>query len=150
MRWSFKVARIAGIDIRVHIGTFILLLGGFLYIYSYTGDRTGALNAVLIWICVFICVLLHERGHAFAAKAYGIATVDITLHPLGGLARLERMPDKPWQGLVVALAGPLVNVIIAIALVLALAVTRNFNLESLSGGKAMDLFGVFALCNHFV
>jgi len=99
MRWSFKVARIAGIDIRVHIGTFILLLGGFLYIYSYTGDRNGALNAVLIWVCVFICVLLHELGHAFAAKAYGITTVDITLHPLGGLARLERMPDKPWQEL---------------------------------------------------
>ncbi len=117
MRWSFKVARIAGIDIRVHIGTFILLLGGFLYIYSYTGDRNGALNAVLIWVCVFICVLLHELGHAFAAKAYGITTVDITLHPLGGLARLERMPDKPWQELVVALAGPLVNVIIAAVLV---------------------------------
>jgi len=150
MRWSFKVARIAGIDIRVHIGTFILLLGGFLYIYSYTGDRNGALNAVLIWICVFICVLLHELGHAFAAKAYGIATVDITLHPLGGLARLERMPDKPWQELVVALAGPLVNVIIAIALVLALAVTGNLNLESLSEGKSMDLLWVLLWINSLM
>src|SRR5260221_7055626 len=137
MRWSFKVARIAGIDIRVHIGTFILLLGGFLYIYSYTGDRNGALNAVLIWICVFICVLLHELGHAFAAKAYGIATVDITLHPLGGLSRLERMPDKPWQELVLALAGPLVNVIIAIALVLALAGFWEFSLLTLVRRKVV-------------
>jgi Zn-dependent protease/CBS domain-containing protein len=147
MRWSFKVARIAGIDIRVHIGTFILLLGGFLYIYSYTGDRNGALNAVLIWVSVFICVLLHELGHALAARAYGITTVDITLHPLGGLARLERMPDKPWQELVVALAGPLVNVVIAAALVLVLFVTGNLTLESLSEGKAMDLLWVLLWIN---
>src|SRR5258708_24771390 len=150
MRWSFKVARIAGIDIRVHIGTFILLLGGLLYIYSYTGDRNGALNGVLMWLCVSSCVLLHELGHAFAAKAYGIAPVDITLHPLGGLARLERMPDKPWQELVVALAGPLVNVIIAIALVLALAVTGNLNLESLSEGKSMDLLWVLLWINSLM
>jgi Zn-dependent protease/CBS domain-containing protein len=148
MRWSFKVARIAGIDIRVHIGTFILLLGGFLYIYSYTGDRNGALNAVLIWISVFICVLLHELGHAFAAKAYGITTVDITLHPLGGLARLERMPDKPWQELVVALAGPMVNVVIATALVAVLAATGNlFSLTALSDGKGMDLLWVLLSIN---
>src|SRR5260370_29909983 len=122
MRWFFFFKQKTAYEIRVHIGTFILLLGGFLYIYSYTGDRNGALNAVLIWVCVFICVLLHELGHAFAAKAYGIATVDITLHPLGGLARLERMPDKPWQELVVALAGPLINVVFAIALVFVLAI----------------------------
>ena len=147
MRWSFKVARIGGIDIRVHIGTFILLLGGFLYIYSYTGDRNGALNAVLIWISVFICVLLHELGHAFAAKAYGITTVDITLHPLGGLARLERMPDKPWQELVVALAGPMVNIVIATALVAVLAATGNLSLQSLSVGKGMDLLWVLLSIN---
>jgi Zn-dependent protease/CBS domain-containing protein len=139
MRWSFKVARIAGIDIRVHIGTFILLLVGFLYIYSFTGDRNGALNAVLIWISVFVCVLLHELGHAFAAKAYGITTVDITLHPLGGLARLERMPEKPWQELVVALAGPLVNVVIAGGLILVLAGSGNFTFESFSDRKGMHL-----------
>ncbi|HET9378265.1 MAG TPA: site-2 protease family protein [Chthoniobacterales bacterium] len=150
MRWSFKVARIAGIDIRIHIGTFILLLGGFLYIYSYTGDRNGALNAVLIWVCVFICVLLHELGHAFAAKAYGITTVDITLHPLGGLARLERMPDRPWQELVVALAGPMVNVVIAAVLILVLLVTGNFNLESLSEGKSMDLLWVLLWINSLM
>jgi Zn-dependent protease/CBS domain-containing protein len=138
MRWSFKVARIAGIDIRVHIGTFILLLVGFLFIYYSTGDRNGALNAVLIWVSVFVCVLLHELGHAFAAKAYGIATVDITLHPLGGLARLERMPEKPWQELVVALAGPLVNVVIAVALILVLAGTGNLTLESVFDRKSMD------------
>jgi stage IV sporulation protein FB len=147
MRWSFKIARIAGIDIRVHVGTFILLLGGFLYIYSYQGDRNGALNAILIWVSVFICVLLHELGHAFAAKAYGITTVDITLHPLGGLARLERMPDKPWQELVVALAGPLVNVVIAAALILVLAVTGNFTLESRFEGKGMDLLWVLLSIN---
>jgi Zn-dependent protease/CBS domain-containing protein len=147
MRWSFKVGRIAGIDIRVHVGTFILLLGGFLYIYSYQGDSNAALSAVLIWISVFVCVLLHELGHAFAAKAYGITTVDITLHPLGGLARLERMPEKPWQELVVALAGPLVNVVIALGLILVLVATGNFTLASRLTAKGMDLLWVLLSIN---
>src|SRR5947209_13208084 len=115
MRWSFKIARIAGIDVRVH-ATFLLLLGGIAYLYGVHGGTRGALYALLITVLVFLCVLLHEFGHALAAKAYGISTADISLLPIGGVARMERMPEKPSQELVVALAGPLVNVVIAAVL----------------------------------
>ena len=92
----------------------------------------GTLKVLIFFLLVFLCVLLHEFGHAFAAKAYGIRTVDITLLPIGGVARMERMPEKPVQELVVAIAGPLVNVVIAGALLLVLAVTGNLDFGELS------------------
>jgi Zn-dependent protease/CBS domain-containing protein len=130
MRWSFKIARIAGIDVRIH-ATFFLLLG---FVAYFAGHRAGAswgLNAVLIWLLVFLCVLLHELGHALAAKAYGIPTVDITLYPIGGVARMERMPEKPVQELVVAIAGPLVNVVIIIILGAVLFATGGLDLTAI-------------------
>ena len=120
MRWSFKVARIGGIEVRIHV-TFLLLLAVFASFYG------AQVKIVLFFVLVFLCVLLHELGHAFAAKAYGIRTVDITLLPIGGVARMERMPEKPAQELVVAIAGPLVNVVIASALFSVLAVTGNLD-----------------------
>jgi len=126
MRWSFKVARIGGIDVRIHV-TFFLLLAVFASFYGAQGGTSGTLKIVIFFILIFLCVLLHELGHAFAAKAYGIRTVDITLLPIGGVARMERMPEKPAQELVVAIAGPLVNVVIAAALLFVLAVTGNLD-----------------------
>jgi stage IV sporulation protein FB len=115
MRWSFKLARIAGIDVCIHV-TFFLLLA-FIGLSAYaTGGLAGAVQGVVFVSLVFLCVLLHEFGHALAARRYGIRTPDITLLPIGGVARLERMPEKPSQELVVAIAGPLVNVAIAILL----------------------------------
>lgn len=115
MRWSFHLARIAGIDVRIHI-TFLLLLA-FFGLQDYAIAGPGAALRSIIFVClVFLCVLLHEFGHALAARRYGIHTVDITLLPIGGIARLERMPEKPSEELVVALAGPLVNVAIALLL----------------------------------
>ena len=126
MRWSFKVARIGGIEVRIHV-TFLLLLAVFASFYGAQGGASGTVKIVIFFILVFLCVLLHELGHAFAAKAYGIRTVDITLLPIGGVARMERMPEKPAQELVVAIAGPLVNVVIAAALLFVLAVTGNLD-----------------------
>ncbi|MFZ4482501.1 MAG: site-2 protease family protein [Chthoniobacterales bacterium] len=119
MKWSFHLARVAGIDVRVH-ATFFLLLAWFGYAY-YSDGGFGAMVVGLAFILLlFVCVLLHEFGHALAARAYGIHTPDITLLPIGGVARLERMPEKPWQELVVALAGPAVNVVIALGLFIVL------------------------------
>ncbi len=115
MRWSFKLARIAGIDVCVHV-TFLLLLAFIGFSALASGGAAAAIEGVIYVCLVFLCVLLHEFGHALAARRYGIRTPDITLLPIGGVARLERMPEKPSQELVVAIAGPLVNVVIALLL----------------------------------
>ena len=130
MRWSFKVGRIGGIEVRIHV-TFFLLLAGLASFYGTQGGIFAGLTVLILFLLIFLCVLLHEFGHAFAAKAYGIRTVDITLLPIGGVARMERMPEKPVQELVVAIAGPLVNVVIASALGIALAVKGNLDFHEL-------------------
>jgi Zn-dependent protease/predicted transcriptional regulator len=126
MRWSFRLGRIAGIDVNIH-ATFSLLILWVLLTHWLTGHTLAAAASAMAFVAaIFGCVLLHELGHALAARRFGIATRDITLLPIGGVARLERMPDKPLQELWVALAGPAVNVLIAIALWAWLAVTYQF------------------------
>lgn len=137
MKWSFRLATIAGTEVRVHVTFFLLLL--FVAWQGMAGGQgvQGAVFAMVLVSTMFFCVLLHEFGHVTAARLYGIRTPDITLLPIGGVARLERMPRTPSHELVVALAGPLVNVVIAagIALTLGVAVRvdPNFSL-SLKGG----------------
>jgi len=119
MGWSIPVGTVKGTVIRVHI-TFLLFLiwiGGAHYAQ---GGGPAALEGVTFIVLVFACVLLHEFGHVFAARRYGVQTPDITLLPIGGVARLERIPEQPSQELVVALAGPAVNVVIAAVLYLLL------------------------------
>ena len=146
MKWSMKLGRILGIDVYVHF-TFLLLLG-FVGLAHWMTERSleAALTGLLFFTGLFACVLLHEYGHALAARKYGIATRDITLLPIGGLARLERMPDKPSQELVVALAGPLVNVIIAAGLFLGLTLTGTWqplaSLTTTSGNLLERLLAV--------
>ena len=113
VKGSFRIATVAGIQVRIHL-TFLLLLGFFAWIYYTEGGPKAAVGGVAFTLLIFLCVLLHEFGHAFAAKAFGIRTPDITLLPIGGVARLERMPANPWQELVIAIAGPAVNVLIAV------------------------------------
>lgn len=125
MSWSFSIARVAGIDVRIH-ATFFLLLAVFGYIGYGDGGVAAAWTMMAFILLLFGCVLLHEFGHALAARCFGIRTPDITLLPIGGLARLERMPRQPWQELVVALAGPAVNVVIAAGLFLVLGNITNW------------------------
>lgn len=123
MAWSWRLGRILGIDVYLHF-TFILLLGWVAIIHYYLRQNWGdAIEELLFILSVFGIVLLHEFGHALAARRYGIPTRDITLLPIGGVARLERMPDDPRQELVVALAGPAVNVVAAALLYLWLMMT---------------------------
>ncbi len=126
MKWSYRIARVAGIDVKIHV-TFLLLLAWFAYSFYQSGGTEEALNGVALILLLFTCVLLHEFGHAFAARAYGIRTPDITLLPIGGVARLERMPENPIQELVVAVAGPAVNVVIALVLWIVLAPQIDLN-----------------------
>lgn len=127
MRWSFKIARIAGIDVYMHL-TFLLLLAwiGYMY-YAPRQSYEDAVWDIVFILTIFATVVLHELGHALAARRYGIETRDITLLPIGGVARLERMPRDPWQELVVALAGPLVNVVIAAGLLVGILASGGFS-----------------------
>ena len=146
MKWSFKLGRFLGIDVYMHV-TFLLLLGFIAIANLVAGSSLAAVaGGILSILALFGCVLLHEYGHALAARQYGIPTRDITLLPIGGVARLDRMPDKPVQELWVALAGPAVNVTIASLLGVWLALTGSWEslsaLSATSGGFLEKLFAV--------
>ncbi len=117
MKWSVTVARVGGTRVKIHL-TFLLLLVWIAVGYYSRGGAAEAVEGTAFILTLFLCVLLHELGHVAAARRYGITTPDITLLPIGGVARLTRMPEKPSQEIVVALAGPAVNLVIALLLFL--------------------------------
>ena len=119
MVWSFPIATVRGTVIRIHV-TFFLLLAWIGAMHAMRGGMAEALAGIAFISVVFACVVLHEFGHAAAASRYGIATPDITLLPIGGVARLERIPEEPWREIAIAVAGPAVNVAICLLLVLVL------------------------------
>lgn len=144
---SLKLGRVLGIDLFVH-GTFWLLpalvfLGGLM-----SGNPAGVGMELAVIFALFGCVALHELGHAVAAGWYGVRTRDITLYPIGGVARLERMPEQPWPEIVIALAGPAVNVVIAAILVAVLLVSHPLlSLESAPAIVASEFLGRLLLLN---
>lgn len=125
MRWSWKIGEFRGIGVYVH-ATFLLLIAVVVVgHWSQEQNVAKTLEGVLFVLAIFACVVLHEFGHALTAARYGIRTRDITLLPIGGVARLERMPREPLQELWVALAGPAVNVAIAAVLFAWLRLTGS-------------------------
>lgn len=113
MRWSWRIARVSGIEVYLHATLLILLawLGYQAYVRRHQWGDT--LENVLLGVCFFVIVLLHELGHAWAARSYGVRALDITLMPVGGVARLDRFPRDSRQELAIALAGPAVNFLFA-------------------------------------
>lgn len=139
---SLRIARIAGIDVFVH-WTFLLLLGWIFLMNLPQGGFVGALSGVGLILSLFLCVLLHEFGHAMMARRFGVPTKDITLLPIGGVARMERIPRNPNQEFLIAIAGPAVNVVIAAMLFAGLYLTGTpLDIESgvsLSGPRIGSL-----------
>ncbi len=125
MEWSIPIGRIAGIRVYLHAPLF-MLLGWLAFDLHSAGAQWQNIGRELGFVlAVFGCIVLHELGHALAARQFGIATLDITLLPIGGLARMERIPRAPCQEIVVALAGPAVNIVIVVVLVGAILLTRQ-------------------------
>ena len=145
MRWSWKLGRVAGIDVFVHATFLILLVWTARAAYLPSGRSAAAASGVAFILTVFGVVVLHELGHALAARRFGIGTRDITLLPIGGVSRLERMPEDPRQEIRVALAGPAVNVVLAAGLYAGLVVLRTGPFDRVSmmeGGFLARLFWV--------
>lgn len=115
MSWSFPIGHLFGSEIRVHATFFLLLAWIGAAVWVESGAAAAAVSLVYVLV-LFACVVAHEFGHALTARRFGIRTPDVTLLPIGGVARLAKMPDKPGQEILVALAGPAVNVVIFLVL----------------------------------
>ena len=129
MKGVLKLGSVAGIKIELH-WTFTLLIAWVVFLdLQQGGDLESSLFNVSLILILFLCVVLHELGHALTAKKFKIQTQRITLLPIGGVAMLDKMPDKPKQELLVALAGPAVNVVIALLLLLIVPIKSYLLLE---------------------
>ncbi|HXQ84835.1 MAG TPA: site-2 protease family protein [Xanthobacteraceae bacterium] len=117
MSWSLNIGSVAGTAIRIHV-TFLLFLAWIFGVEYIAGGPQVAWSGLLFIVLLFLCVLLHEFGHIFTARAFGVRTPDVILLPIGGVSRLERIPEKPSEEFLIAIAGPAVNVVIAAVLVL--------------------------------
>src|SRR5687768_12449598 len=135
MRWSYTIGRIAGTEVKVHL-TFVLFLGWWALMAYQQAGPAGAISASLWLIALFGCIVLHEFGHILMARRFGVRTPDVLLLPIGGVARLERIPDEPKQELLIALAGPAVTAAIALILYLLIQFSGDdAGLGDLSPGR---------------
>lgn len=146
MGWSIKLFSVAGTAVRIHL-TFFLLLAFYAVLGWQQGGAPAAVDLVVFIALLFLCVVLHEFGHVFAARIYGIRTSDVTLLPIGGVASLERMPEKPGQEIFVALAGPAVNLVIAVALVVLFGAGFDLGQTAQLGDTRASLLDRIAVAN---
>src|SRR5208337_4992697 len=148
MLWSIPVGRFGGTEVKIHI-TFLLLLAWIAFSARGQGGARAALDSTLFIVLIFACVVLHEFGHILAARRYGIGTPTVTLLPIGGVASMERMPTNPRQELVVAFAGPAVNLVIGFVIVLALGTLHPAELTEIDNSN-LSLMGRLAAANIFL
>jgi stage IV sporulation protein FB len=157
MSWSLNIGKVAGTVVRIHL-TFLLFLA-WIFAASYASNgKAAAFDGLVFMVLLFLCVLLHEFGHIFTARAFGVSTPYVTLLPIGGVAQLERIPEEPWEEFLIAIAGPLVNVAITIVLVLfgaqlssaAVGAVDNAHIAMIDRLAAVNLFlAVFNLIPAF-
>jgi Zn-dependent protease/CBS domain-containing protein len=149
MSWSLNIGRVAGTVVRVHL-TFLLFLG-WIFAGSYAANgATAAWNSLAFMILLFLCVLLHEFGHIFTARAFGVTTPYVTLLPIGGVAQLERIPEEPWEEFLIAIAGPLVNVVITGVLVFIGGATLHGYAATALDNTQISLIDRLAAVNLFL
>ncbi len=125
MRSKFKIGTIAGISVYAHWSLVVTLAGLFVWLLWQNASLLMAVDGLVLTVALFGCVILHEFGHALTARRFGIATHHITMYPIGGIALLARMPRDPRQELLIAIAGPAVNLAVAASLFVAVLVTGN-------------------------
>lgn len=149
MSWSFRIGDLLGSELRVHAAFFLLLawIGASALMSS---GPAAAVISILFIVALFACVVMHEFGHALAARRYGIRTPDITLLPIGGMARLERMPENPKEEIIVALAGPAVNVVIWLLITVVMDVGTAIESLNRIDDPAMNFWGRLATVNLFL
>lgn len=152
MGWSFTIARVAGIPIKLHITFFIIiLLGAWQWAGRSADPVAGSLFGAALMLALFLCVTLHELGHSLVARAFGIQTREILLLPLGGVAQLSKNPDQPAHELWIALAGPLVNVVIAgILIVIGLTPQVDLFAYLLDGRGLSEILGNDITLSNFL
>jgi stage IV sporulation protein FB len=149
MSWSLNIGRVAGTVVRIHL-TFLLFLA-WIFAASYAnGGAATAWDSLTFMVLLFLCVLLHEFGHIFTARAFGVATPYVTLLPIGGVAQLEHIPEEPGQEFLIAIAGPLVNVVITIALVAFAGATLQTSAAAGLDNMHIPFFDRLAAVNLFL
>lgn len=144
MRWSFSIGTVKGTAVRIH-WTFILFLGWIVLAAYATAGIKAALGAGLFFLLLFLCVLLHEFGHILTCRRFGVLTRDVVLLPIGGVAQMDRIPEQPRQELLIALAGPAVNLVIALLLIAVLGgLPAHVDMEMTDLGKNLPLHLAYA------
>jgi stage IV sporulation protein FB len=149
MLWSINIGTVAGTAIRLHV-TFLLFLGWIFLSSWYSGGPQAAWASLAFMILLFACVLAHEFGHIFVARHFGVTTPTVTLLPIGGVAQLERIPEKPSEEFLVAIAGPLVNVAIAILLVVFFGASLDARTLVSVDNSAVHMLDRLAMVNIFL